>query len=224
MVTGIPRKYERLIQLELVDTSSDACQSAVAFTGTTLLQLGGVGSGKTVAACWWLSQGAGRFVTSALLARWPRYEAESMRALLEAPRLVIDDLGTEYMDDKGNFMAILDEIIADRCANERQTFITSNLTAIAFKARYGERIEDRIREGGTVISLAESSRRHPQTEAEAIARKEAEAKEVERLKAAYEAEANAPRLCKRHLYGKAQGRNCDPRCPWWAEGSTEGMS
>lgn len=223
MVNDIPYKYQRLVDLGLIDLSSEACKTAEAFTGTTLLILGGVGSGKTVAACWWLLRASeGLFVTAARLSRWPRYEDARMRELLRAPRLVIDDLGTEYMDEKGNFMAILDEVVADRSANERQTFLTSNLTSELFKARYGERIVDRIRESGMVFSLAETSKRHPQTIEEAIALRDALENEEERKAAAKEAVRNAPRLCARHIYGRGGERKCEPRCPWWAEGSQEG--
>jgi len=125
-----------------------------------LVLSGNPGCGKTVAAANWLFLGrSGLFVKSSRLARWDRYDDEAMNKLLRAPRLVVDDLGTEFQDAKGNFDAILDEIIDVRYDNKRPTVITTNLAAEAFKARYGERIADRIREAGRFVSLAEKSMR-----------------------------------------------------------------
>jgi len=142
--------------------------------GTVVLS-GSPGCGKTVASCAWLREivvADGRvdgftgyvgrvplFVTSARLSRWDRYDNESMNRLLRADRLVIDDLGAEYADAKGNFAAILDEVVGDRHANRRPLVITTNLDAAAFKARYDERIADRIREVGRFVSLAGASMR-----------------------------------------------------------------
>lgn len=121
---------------------------------------GNPGCGKTVAAADWLWRNLpGLFIKSARLARWDRYDNESMNRLLRARRLVIDDLGTEYQDAKGNFMAILDEIIDVRHDHSRPTVITTNLDAPAFKLRYGERIADRIREDGRFVSLSGGSMR-----------------------------------------------------------------
>lgn len=121
---------------------------------------GNPGCGKTVAAADWLWRRLpGLFVKSARLARWERYDNEAMNRLLRCPRLVIDDLGTEFQDAKGNFMAILDELIDVRHDHSRPTVMTTNLDAAAFKLRYGERIADRIREDGRFVSLSGGSMR-----------------------------------------------------------------
>src|SRR5882757_7087206 len=128
---------------------SDA-REATGETFDLLVLSGGPGTGKTLAACEWLRdvKRGGWFVTAALLARYPRYDAKAMHDLLTCRALVVDDLGCEYMDDKGNFMAVLDEVINARYGERLPTLITTNLNADAFKERYGSRIADRIREDG----------------------------------------------------------------------------
>lgn len=175
---GIPRMFVEKVAGALEPTKALA---EVGSTGDDLVVLAGVsGCGKTVAACAWLYRflmqdscystreslpvAAPRFiqplfVTSARLSRWDRYDGAAMASLLKADRLVLDDLGNEYSDTKGNFLAILDEVVADRAANRRPTVVTTNLDAVAFKARYGERIADRIRESGRFVSLSGGSMR-----------------------------------------------------------------
>jgi DNA replication protein DnaC len=134
----------------------------------SLLVLSGKpGTGKTVAAVRWLLDyietdtnwtEAGTaialrtrpplLVTAAKLARWDRYEQEPMAKLLLAPRLVIDDLGVEYLDKNGFYASLLDEVINERYAGHRPTLLTTNLDSAGFAARYDERIMGRIRETG----------------------------------------------------------------------------
>lgn len=121
---------------------------------------GNPGSGKTTAAGYSLfAVKRGLFVKAARLSRWDRYNNEEMQKLLSPAPLVIDDLGTEFQDAKGNFMALLDEVIDVRYDHSRRTVLTTNLDAASFKERYGERIADRIRESGRFVSLAGSSMR-----------------------------------------------------------------
>lgn len=122
---------------------------------STITVLSGLpGCGKSMAAGWWLyswateSMGAGLWVTAARLSRWSRYDTREMDRLIRVPRLVLDDLGTEYIDEKGSFMATLDEVINERYAGKRPLVITTNLNAADWRERYGERISDRIREAG----------------------------------------------------------------------------
>lgn len=146
-----------------------------------LVLSGAPGCGKTVAAAAWLvgfvrdkanwkpdgfDDKTPRFrwhrpvwVTAARLARWERYDEEKMDELLKTPRLVVDDLGGEYMDKGGFYASLLDEIVNERQAASRPTVLTTNLDAEAFKARYGERIVDRIREGGRFVACGNKSMR-----------------------------------------------------------------
>lgn len=105
------------------------------------------------------------FVSSAKLSRWERYDNAAMDRMLLASRLVIDDLGTEFSDTKGNFLAVLDETISDRVANERPTVITTNLDPDGFRKRYDNRIADRIRGDGRWVAFEGESLRGQATEA-----------------------------------------------------------
>jgi DNA replication protein DnaC len=133
--------------------------------GLTALS-GGAGSGKTVAAVAWLHGWAvercsvvGLFVSSAAIARWERYDDREMGRLFAPDRLVIDDLGAEFLDAKGAYLSVLDELVNERYSHKRATVLTTNLPIDGFRARYGERIADRIRESGKFISTADASMR-----------------------------------------------------------------
>lgn len=160
---------------------------AMADPGLLIALSGGPGTGKTTAASAWLYRWAtdetnwryrqefsehgefvgvrlfrgvaGMFISSAKLARWPHYEEEKVKQLTSVTRLVIDDLGAEYLDEKGFYLSLLDEVINERYAHRLPTLLTTNLTADAFKGRYGERIADRIRECGRFVALGSKSMR-----------------------------------------------------------------
>jgi DNA replication protein DnaC len=159
---GVPEKFLAIIASGLRDTPA---MGEVKKGGFHVLVLAGdVGLGKTAAASWWALEGIRDrhrplFVTAARLSRWERYDVAEMDRLLLASRLVIDDLGNEFSDTKGNFLAVLDETISDRVANHRPTVITTNLTPEAFVGRYGERVRDRIRESGRFQIFAGESLR-----------------------------------------------------------------
>ena len=88
-----------------------------------------------------------------------RYDADAREAWMLAPALVLDDLGAEYLDAKGSFLVDLDELIDTFYGDGRPLVITTNTDAAAFKARYGERIVDRLRECGVWLSIADGSMR-----------------------------------------------------------------
>jgi hypothetical protein len=121
---------------------------------------GNPGCGKTTAATDWIIGGkdgtpapGSLFVKAAALARWDCYDTEEMDRLLLAPKLVIDDLGAEYMDAKGRFLSVLTEVVDVRYDAGRPTVITTWLNAEDFKLRYRERIVDRMREVGLFMVL-----------------------------------------------------------------------
>lgn len=154
---GLPADVIRLFHEEL---SATACLARVRSEQDVLLVLAGApGAGKTVAACWAFRAADGIFLRAAKLARWDRYDMDAMDSLLETNLLVIDDLGSEFLDGKGNFMAIFDEVIADRSENLRRTIMTANMTADVFRERYGERVADRIRKYGAYFETNEESLR-----------------------------------------------------------------
>jgi hypothetical protein len=136
-------------------TECDSLARVQEFLGSdmTLLVLsGGVGTRKSGSACYGLVMRAGRYVTaddlSGLAASRDEDGVVSYRQIKKAGLLVIDDLGGEYVDDKGWFVRALNAVIDARYSACLKTILTTNLTAEQFKATYGERIADRIRESG----------------------------------------------------------------------------
>jgi DNA replication protein DnaC len=153
--TGIPAKFLKLVEAGVRETGpmAEALIEVRKAPFDILVLAGDVGRGKTSAASWWLMQALHDrnrplFVTGPRLARWERYDNAEMTKILSPCRLVIDDLGEEFNDTKGNFLTLFDEILADRAGNHRPTIITTNLLAPSFKLRYGQRVQDRIRESG----------------------------------------------------------------------------
>jgi hypothetical protein len=102
------------------------------------------------------------WISAAQLARTDHYNQTEIDRIAKAPRLVIDDLFSEFSDSKGFFQALLDEIIDLRYSGKRPTVITTNFDVEAFKARYGERVVDRLVEGGRFYACGNTSlRRRP---------------------------------------------------------------
>jgi DNA replication protein DnaC len=148
-----------------------------------LFLAGSVGTGKTSAACRFLDapwtglesdpwggeprkvtrEAAGRFVTAEEIAKASTYAGEFWGELRDAPRLVLDDLGWERLDDKGNALANLLHLLAHRHAHRLRTVVTANLTRQAFEARYavhdGGRLRDRLAESAWFVELTGPSQR-----------------------------------------------------------------
>lgn len=102
------------------------------------------------------------WVSAARLARWERYKDEAMDKLFKASKLVIDDIGAEFNDEKDNFLTLFGEVVTERLANGRPIVITSNATFEEFRKRYDGRIVDRVREHGRFVSFAGESMRRRQ--------------------------------------------------------------
>lgn len=131
---------------------------------SVLVLSGPPGCGKTVAATWWAwnHRPWAVFLRATAFAAASRYDQERRSRWLEASELVLDDLGTEYSDAKGNFQVDLDELIDVFYGNRRPLIITTNCTADEFKQRYGARVVDRLRECGSWFSIKSGSlRRKP---------------------------------------------------------------
>ena len=163
---GIPAKDVELVigQKGLRKTRAlDAVQAPP--DGARFIVLsGGVGCGKTTAASWWLWHGDHRhapyvrsnpplFVTGAWIERHSRYDHESFDGLETAKALVVDDLGMEFADAKGNFLADLDALLDARYRNLLATVLTTNLESDDFKRRYGRRLRSRIHERGCFLNV-----------------------------------------------------------------------
>jgi DNA replication protein DnaC len=135
-----------------------ALRDALGKRPTIVVLSGGVGCGKSCAAAWWLGQHGGDWISAGDLSKISPYEGGGTERLRSA-RLVLDDLGVEYLDAKGFLQATLDGVIDHRYANMLPTVITTNLSAAEFKARYGKRVEDRIREAGAFVVITSPSLR-----------------------------------------------------------------
>jgi DNA replication protein DnaC len=164
-----------------------ALDAAFEFAGserdTILVLAGGVGCGKTVAACAalerWVTEtirrsrangyrpvyardAEGRVVKAIDLARAGTFDREFWDKLAAVDFLVVDDLGTEPLDEKGWMVANVRALIDRRYDDERRTILTTNLGLEAFKTRYcadGGRLLDRLRECGAFIGLTDTSLR-----------------------------------------------------------------
>lgn len=59
--------------------------------------------------------------------------------------VILDDMGREYLKDTERVRSAFDKVIDLRYANNLPTIITTNLTTVEFRERYGDRIYDRLR-------------------------------------------------------------------------------
>lgn len=177
---GVPlRTAEVLVQPDstsALDETVDWWRSEETF----LLLAGGVGAGKTVAAAWpvravvsevldgsastdrWALQRRATFVRAGEMARtclsdYSAEDRDAFRDWCRARLLVIDDLGAERGGDA--WLARLEELLDVRYGDRRRTVLTTNLDPGTFRQRYGERIADRIRHDGRVVSAGASSLR-----------------------------------------------------------------
>lgn len=139
---------------------SAPCIRAVASWATAggsciLVLSGGPGVGKTAAAAWWALHRPGpvQFVTAERYVTSSSYDG-SRDAWLHAEALVLDDIGVEYRDAKGNAASALDALVDEFYSCQRPLVITTNLDKDAFKGRVGPRIVDRVRECGGWRSFA----------------------------------------------------------------------
>ena len=68
---------------------------------------------------------------------------DGFAALIEAPLLLIDDLGTEPMM-RNITVEYLFTLLNERIAAKRHTVVATNLTPVQIKERYGERVASRL--------------------------------------------------------------------------------
>lgn len=123
---------------------------------------GGVGCGKTWAAVRWLGDHGGlspMFLRCSAFEAAGRYDKELRRAWQTCSALVLDDLGAEYQDGKGNLMADLDELFDTYSTRKARLIVTTNIDPTDFKARYSARILSRLRESARWKSSNEADRR-----------------------------------------------------------------
>lgn len=136
---------------------------------TFLLLVGGAGTGKTVAAANVLREarvayGAGRYAYSAEAGLFVRAAGLARalftgdeRGLLErarrVPWLIVDEVGGEYADVGGRWLAEFEDLLDARHEARRRTILTSNLTTDELRTRLGDRIRSRIAGAGRIVSV-----------------------------------------------------------------------
>lgn len=168
--TGVPKKERVRYCAGKIDPSTEAMRWARRFVDQldkdepkSMLVLSGVpGCGKTTAASWVIMErGDARsvFMDVSKLTRWERFKESAMDRLETASILCIDDMGSEFMDEKGAFRSLLDGIINARYNECLPTVLTTNLRSPTFAERYGSRLADRLRESGRFVELESASMR-----------------------------------------------------------------
>jgi len=135
-------------------------------TGTSIALLGEAGTGKTHLGCAIVSGvihgglAKAHFTTVTKMIRRVRAtynsqatesEGEVLEFLINRDLLVIDEIGVQSGSDHEH--NILFEVINERYANLRPTLVLSNLGAEKIREVLGERVMDRFREGGAIITF-----------------------------------------------------------------------
>jgi DNA replication protein DnaC len=129
-----------------------------------LVLRGPVGTGKTVAACWAMRRAAltgedVAFRKAGEVARMSGFDAGAaeLKALKRVGLLVLDDVGAEQLNEWGR--ALMVELLDARYEATARTVITANPDWKKLEERLGQRIVDRLRDGGRVVELAGKSMR-----------------------------------------------------------------
>lgn len=131
-------------------------------TPSILVMLGGVGTGKTVAAAWCIARCVGgqymkmRDVANLYRAGFGE-EHERFVALTKSGFLAIDELTTERDVDLGR--AALHELVDERGSRGLLTLLMANRTAAELKERYDARTIDRLRADARIVRLTSESMR-----------------------------------------------------------------
>jgi len=150
----------------------------VGCTPSCLVLCGAPGTGKTMAAAWWLSHVRGKALTMPEAIRiWSRWKRTTFRpeeadaALARLARmdcLLLDELGQESDDDAALAREVLHWIIDHRQSARRRTLVLTNLSALDMADRfkrgvYDGRTADRLNRIGHVVQIEGSSMRRPRT-------------------------------------------------------------
>lgn len=138
----------------LATPALECARSFLAGSSTMLLLIGGTGTGKTTAGAWIAREAGGSrpgLVRSTALERAGRYDHAHADWLTARTLLVLDDLGVEYIDAKGAFLSLLDELIDKAYGHRRRLVITTNADEQTIADRVQERIWSRISEAATIV-------------------------------------------------------------------------
>jgi DNA replication protein DnaC len=145
-----------------------AAQAAEEFSASGavfLVLLGAVGVGKSVAASLAVLRAIEaqrsalffRAVEGCRLGLFSEEDQATVRRMRAVQLLAIDDLGLESTHD--TWRLLLDDVIDWRYQAQKKTVLTSNLDLPAIRKKYGERVVDRIRHDGRVVSCGIDSMR-----------------------------------------------------------------
>lgn len=184
----LPDEDRRMVLAGTLDKTKSACEHVTRWamgapkpgedikgcTPGILFLCGGMGTGKTIAAAWWLSHVRGRSVTIhdavRLYNRWKRsnYKPEEAEAALERLARIdclhLDELGQESDADAESAREVLHWIVDHRQSKRRRTLGTTNLSTTDLAGRfergtYDKRTADRLADHGWVIQVAGESMR-----------------------------------------------------------------
>lgn len=184
----LPDEDRRLVLSGKLDRGKPACaivatwakgapragQSTVGCTPGILVLCGGMGTGKTIAAAWWLSHVRGRALTIheavRVYTRWkrsnykPEEAEEALERLARIDCLVIDELGQESDSDAEGAREVLHWIVDRRQSARRRTLVLTNLSTSDLGDRfvrgvYDRRTADRLRSHGQVEQVPGESMR-----------------------------------------------------------------
>jgi len=130
---------------------------------SVLVLLGDGGTGKTTAAAHTVvvRSGPAVYVREPTLAKWwgsARWERE-WRAVITAPTLVVDELGTAPARILEDARAALLEVVDARQRRTVRTVLVGNLSADDFDRRYDRRMIDRLRHVGRRVYVSGQSMR-----------------------------------------------------------------
>ena len=161
---GVPRMHVRNLpgrENEAAATEVDAWDHR---ERTCLVLSGAGGVGKSHAAARWLWREypvnperrvqQRRWWDAREIQMLGRFDRASHRELVEMPLLVVDDLGAEPGDEDAWWRSRVELLIAQRVEDLRGTLVTTNLDAGQLRARYGERLYDRLRHRARWVEVA----------------------------------------------------------------------
>ena len=155
-ITRFPEADGQRAQMAAVRTMCE--RFADSFPDTdyrTLLLMGAGGLGKTFLLNCIYARVADRGLSAVRITAFRMFEAmrhqhfgsdesgDAFSSLIDAPLLLIDDLGTEPMM-RNITVEYLFTLLNERIANKRHTVIATNLTPAMINERYGERVSSRL--------------------------------------------------------------------------------
>ena len=145
---GIPQRTLRAALSAREEAPILLTREWLATSKTWLVLMGGVGTGKSVAAAWALLQSRPKRcmweTAVGLAARAGGFDGQTHALRLKGcDVLVVDDLGVEHSSEFGR--SVLAEVLLHRHEEGLSTVLTTNLSGAAFRERVGERLADRIR-------------------------------------------------------------------------------